>query len=228
MGYHYTIGAFCWLNQIVKDQRAPSENRTHAAALRKRCHSTRPSVLNYFGVGSVGIEPTSAGLRDRCITLSATIPFVFVCPSRRGRNRTFDRRLIRTLLEPLSCTPTSEVGRIRTYASRIKSPLCCRYTTTSCSGYGYAFQAAKSLPTISDRGWSYTHRCSPCRVFVVTSVVGLRIELSATRLSDGYGHQPSPTINFKSGTSGSNRKPPAPKAGVLPSAPLPESPESSE
>lgn len=25
-------------------------------------------------VGSVGIEPTSAGLRDRCITLSATIP----------------------------------------------------------------------------------------------------------------------------------------------------------
>ncbi len=55
--------------------RAPSENRTHAAALRKRCHSTRPSVLIY-SVGSVGIEPTSAGLRVRCITLSATIPFV--------------------------------------------------------------------------------------------------------------------------------------------------------
>ena len=56
--------------------RAPSEDRTHAAALRKRCHSTRPSVLIH-SVGSVGIEPTSAGLRDRCITLSATIPFVF-------------------------------------------------------------------------------------------------------------------------------------------------------
>ena len=55
--------------------RAPSEDRTHAAALRKRCHSTRPSVLIH-SVGSVGIEPTSAGLRDRCITLSATIPFV--------------------------------------------------------------------------------------------------------------------------------------------------------
>ena len=53
--------------------RAPSENRTHAAALRKRCHSTRPSVLIH-SVGSVGIEPTSAGLRDRCITLSATVP----------------------------------------------------------------------------------------------------------------------------------------------------------
>ena len=37
--------------------RAPSENRTHAAALRKRCHSTRPSVPIH-SVGSVGIEPT--------------------------------------------------------------------------------------------------------------------------------------------------------------------------
>ena len=85
--------------------RAPSEDRTHAAALRKRCHSTRPSVLIH-SVGSVGIEPTSAGLRVRCITLSATIPFVFVClPSRRGRNRTFYSRLIRTPLSPLSYTP---------------------------------------------------------------------------------------------------------------------------
>ena len=33
------------------------------------------------------------------------------------------------------------------------------------------------------------------------------------------GNQPSTTV-FKSGTSESNRDPPAPKAGVLPSAPL--------
>jgi hypothetical protein len=32
----------------------------------------------------------------------------------------------------------------------------------------------------------------------------------------------SPRLPFKSGTSESNRKPPAPKAGVLPSAPLPD------
>ena len=83
--------------------RAPSEDRTHAAALRKRRHSTRPSVLIH-SVGSVGIEPTSAGLRVRSITLSATIPFV-LSSSRRGRNRTFDLRLIRTLLGPSSCTP---------------------------------------------------------------------------------------------------------------------------
>lgn len=83
--------------------RVGARNRTHAAALRKRCHSTRPSVLIH-SVGSVGIEPTSAGLRDRCITMSATIPFV-LSSSRRGRNRTFDLRLIRTPLSPLSYTP---------------------------------------------------------------------------------------------------------------------------
>ena len=90
--------------------RAPSENRTHAAALRKRCHSTRPSVLIH-SVGSVGIEPTSTGLRDRCITLSATIPFVLSSKSawkdsNLGHRRTrWSLRLIRTLLGPSSCTP---------------------------------------------------------------------------------------------------------------------------
>ena len=44
--------------------------------------------LAFSSVGSVGIEPTSTELRVRCITLSATIPFVFCLPSRRGRNRT--------------------------------------------------------------------------------------------------------------------------------------------
>ena len=48
----------------------------------------RTSQFKLLIVGSVGIEPTSAGLRVRCITLSATIPFVFCLPSRRGRNRT--------------------------------------------------------------------------------------------------------------------------------------------
>ena len=32
--------------------------------------------VSVFAVGPVGIKPTSFGLRDRCITLSATIPFV--------------------------------------------------------------------------------------------------------------------------------------------------------
>jgi hypothetical protein len=81
-------------------------------------------------------------------------------------------------------------------------------SSVTCSGY--AFQATKQL-----------HRILLC--VVCSSVVDLRIELSATRLSAGYGQ---PALDYhlvKSGTSGSNRDPPAPKAGVLPSAPLPES-----
>ena len=33
-----------------------------------------PSAFILSQVGPVGIEPTSSGLRDRCITLSATVP----------------------------------------------------------------------------------------------------------------------------------------------------------
>ncbi len=50
------------------------------------------------------------------------------------------------------------------------------------NGYGYAFQATKKL-----------HRV--LLYFVCYSVVALRIELSAIRLSDGYGLQPSTTIS---------------------------------
>ena len=54
------------------------------------------------------------------------------------------------------------------------------------------------------------------------SVVALRIELSAARLSAEHGQPALDDLFVESGTSGSNRKPPAPKAGVLPSAPLPD------
>ena len=53
-----------------------------------------------------------------------------------------------------------------------------------------------------------------------SSVVAPRIELSATRVSGGFGR---PALDYhvnKSDTSESNRDPPAPKAGVLPSAPV--------
>ena len=51
-------------------------------------------------------------------------------------------------------------------------------------------------------------------------VVAPRIELSTTRVSGGFGR---PALDYhvkKSDTSESNRDPPAPKAGVLPSAPV--------
>lgn len=74
--------------------------------------------------------------------------------------------------------------------------------------------------------------CIVCSLVVCLSVVDLRIELSATRLSAVYGQPALDYHLIKSGTSGANApeaepetrsQSPAPKAGVLPSAPLPES-----
>ena len=64
-------------------------------------------------------------------------------------------------------------------------------------------------------------------LFISCSVVVLGIELSTTRLSAEYG-QPALDYRFKSGTSGSNRDPPGPKPGVLPSAPVPDMSHQSE
>ena len=63
-------------------------------------------------------------------------------------------------------------------------------------------------------------RCNIVCSFVSVRVVVLRIELSTTRLSAVSG-PPALDYHAKSGTPESNRNPPAPKAGVLPSAPLP-------
>jgi hypothetical protein len=56
---------------------------------------------------------------------------------------------------------------------------------------------------------------------LVLAVVALRIELSVTALSGPSG-QPVLDYLVQSGASESNRNPPAPKAGVLPSAPPPD------
>ena len=72
---------------------------------------------------------------------------------------------------------------------------------------GYAFQAD-----------SRQHFVAP----VFQSVVALRIELSAARLSAEHGQPALDDLLGESGTSGSNRKPPGPKPGVLPTAPLPD------
>jgi hypothetical protein len=57
-------------------------------------------------------------------------------------------------------------------------------------------------------------------ILFTSKVVALRIELSVTALSGPSGQPVLDYLN-KSGASESNRNPPAPKAGVLPSAPPP-------
>lgn len=93
--------------RVVKDRRAPGGNRTLVAALRVRCRAAGPPVFVQYSssVGPVGIEPTSPGLRDRCITLSATIP-MFRSSSRatRSRTRAPTRSVGRLLLPRQACS----------------------------------------------------------------------------------------------------------------------------
>ena len=134
----------------------------------------RPVLV--LSVGPVGIEPTSSGLRDRRITLSATVPV-----SRRGGSRTLALELIRLPLLPLSYAPASRVGGDRTHTCRIKSPVCCQLHHDPMGGRAYAFVAS----------WQHRVFLSCCKL----SVVALRIELSATRLSAVSGQ---PALDYRS------------------------------
>ena len=92
----------------------------------------------------------------------------------------------------------------RTLACRIKSPVCCRYTTTPECWSGV------SVSIVSGP-------CS-CSSF---PVVALRVELSATRLSAVFGqpaldyHLPT-SLSIQSGRRDSNPRSRAPKARGLP------------
>ena len=84
----------CVTCQVVKDQ----EHRVGVEPTSPRYEggifAARRAVLKNgqcLSVGPVGIEPTSPGLRDRNITLSATVPSI----SSGGRNRTSNHRLNR-------------------------------------------------------------------------------------------------------------------------------------
>ena len=84
------------------------------------------------------------------------------------------------------------------------------YTTAPMFSRGYAFQ-------------SHFRKHVRFSFVLLSQVVAPRIELSATRVSGGFGR---PALDYrvvvveKSDTSESNRDPPAPKAGVLPFAPV--------
>ena len=91
-GCRYIMGAIC-VCRIVKD-------REHRAGLEPASPHYGCGILaagrpvHVMQVGLVGLEPTSTGLRDRCIATSATTPVA----SRSGRNRTSGLELIRVLL----------------------------------------------------------------------------------------------------------------------------------
>jgi hypothetical protein len=84
--------------------------------------------LCFVTVGPVGIEPTSAGLRDRCIALSATIPVVVLFQSAwRELNPRPSPYKDAALTPELHAECVADgAGEDRTLTKRIKSPLCCR------------------------------------------------------------------------------------------------------
>ena len=69
-GCHYIMGA--WLaTELSKIESTGWESNPRPRVTRA---GSLPLDDQCLSVGPVGIEPTSSGLRDRCITLSATVP----------------------------------------------------------------------------------------------------------------------------------------------------------
>jgi hypothetical protein len=103
----------------------------------------RPVLLanQRFAVGPEGLEPSPTWLRARHAAANTLIPsFVTRCDRFLGRTLAHSGQ---SRWSPLSSKIGA--GRTRTLTLRIKSPLCCRYTTTPCEGAG-AFESRLLSP----------------------------------------------------------------------------------
>ena len=88
-------------------------------------------------MGPVGIEPTSSGLRDRCITLSATVPNQSARRELNPRPASYKDAALTVELR----ASESRVGGNRTHTVQIKSLLCCLLHHDPMIGRAYAFQS---------------------------------------------------------------------------------------
>jgi hypothetical protein len=95
-------------------------------------------------VGPVGIEPTSSGLRDRCIALSATVPLQSARKESNPRPDPYKRPALTVELRAAS----SGAGGTRTRICRIKSPVPVQF------GHGPAFGSDLFVSTASQRASS--------------------------------------------------------------------------
>ena len=89
-------------------------------------------------MGPVGIEPTSSGLRDRCITLSATVPNQSARWELNPRPASYKDAALTVELR----ASESRAGGTRTHTCRIKSPVCCQLHHNPIAGWAYAFVAS--------------------------------------------------------------------------------------
>ena len=112
--------------------RAPSRNRTRIASLRRRSLAVRPSVLVFSGTGE---NRTHIARFKRpmhylvCHNPMCVLSSLFRV-DRRGRNRTFNPRLIRTPLLPLSHAPQVGSEGIEPTPNGLKVRHAACYTTT--------------------------------------------------------------------------------------------------
>ncbi len=167
--------------------------------------------------------------------------------SRRGGSRTRDLRLIRTPLPPLSYAPV-RVGSEGIEPTPCRSKVCCAacYTTTLRSVWCMRFKQTACIVVLLFVSCSVSRELKVdrrrasrlCSTLYFLGSSALRRARSGspgnrTRRDSVVSRvwATSPRLPLESGTSGSNTPeaepkteslPPAPKAGVLPSAPLPD------
>jgi hypothetical protein len=164
-------------------------------------------------VGLAGIEPTSSGLRDRCITLSATIPFQSARWELNPRPASYKDAALTAELR----ASASRAGGIRTHAMRIKSPPCCLLhhdpvkRSGVCVSSGVAdtsFHLLFGLVVSGSPENRTRHNAVISRVWTTSPRLPC---LSRARAESNRPRRRPQTANSA----------PAPEAGVLPSAPLP-------
>lgn len=119
-------------------------------------------------VGPDGLEPSPAWLRARYAAANTLIPCILSFQLARKESNLrpgpYKRPALTTELRASGAEGT------RTLACRIKSPVCCRYTTTPRHGSGVCVSTGSLACVVSS-----------------FPVVALRVELSTTRLSAASG-----------------------------------------
>jgi hypothetical protein len=184
-----------------EEYRAPGGTRTLVAALRVRCPGRWTTSAFVDAVGPEGLEPSPGGLRVRCAAASTLIPSSAWQRARneRGGNRTLDLTLIRSLLSPLSYA----LGKGDWYllCEAPEGPFRQKVPVTS-SAARVGPKGLEPLPAglkvrcaaVTPRPQRQVGRMRFDRVgfmvvlpFFCCSVVALRVELSAARLSAEHG-----------------------------------------
>ena len=124
-GCRYIMGA--WLEAELSKIKSTGRDSNPRRRITGAVSSPLDDQCLLLSVGPVGIEPTSSGLRDRCITLSATVPSI---QSARWESNPRPASYKDAALTAELRASASRAGGNRTHTCRIKSPVCCRYTTT--------------------------------------------------------------------------------------------------